>query len=200
MGCILLLLLTQTYAGLIQGTVIASVLALYERLFGGLANSFIMAIPFLTIGMLIRKYELLKKDTPVGGWCLVAFILLVIEQLGVRVLGLATDYTVSLSLLLFSTLFFIEVGRWDQRKPSPLLMKYDAIFRESSLWIYLIHVTFLRLLLVIYQQLGIENPRLITFLLISVASVLSYFFVRRFRGIYQWVMMPTFFQKGQRSR
>ncbi len=199
-GCILLLLLTQTYAGLIQGTVIASVLALYERLFGGLANSFIMAIPFLTIGMLIRKYELLKKDTPVGGWCLVAFILLVIEQLGVRVLGLATDYTVSLSLLLFSTLFFIEVGRWDKRKPSPLLMKYDAIFRESSLWIYLIHVAFLRLLLVIYQQLGIENPRLITFLLISVASVLSYFFVRRFRGIYQWVMMPTFFQKGQRSR
>ncbi len=92
------------------------------------------------------------------------------------------------------------MGRWDQRKPSPLLMKYDAIFRESSLWIYLIHVTFLRLLLVIYQQLGIENPRLITFLLISVASVLSYFFVRRFRGIYQWVMMPTFFQKGQRSR
>ncbi len=57
-GCILLLLLTQTYAGLIQGTVIASVLALYERLFGGLANSFIMAIPFLTIGMVPRRFYL----------------------------------------------------------------------------------------------------------------------------------------------
>ena len=198
--CILLLLLTETYAGLIQGTFLSSILNLYGRLFGGLANSFIMAIPFLTIGMLIRKYQLMNKLTHLGMWCFIAFVMMIIEQFWVRILELANDYTVSLSLILFTTLFFIYLVQKDQKGPIPFLTTYDSLFKQSSLWIYLIHIAFLRLLLVIYQQLGIENPRLVTFLLISVASILSYFMVRRLRGIYHCVMTPTFFQKGRRSQ
>lgn len=188
--CSLLLLVTQTYSGLISETIIGTGISLYERIFGTIANSFIMAVPFLTLGMVICRYEWMNQLKHSRCWCIVAFMAMIVEHFGTRLLGISTDYAVSLSLILFTVVFFIYLLQKDQQSQPDFLLKYSLLFQQGSLFIYLIHIAFLRLLLVIYGQLGIENPRLITFILISLASVGSYLCLQRITVVYQWLMNP----------
>lgn len=187
-----ILLLTQTYSSLVSETMIGTVIGLYERAFGTIATSFMMAIPFLTLGMAIRRYDWVKKLKYSGRWCLITFGLICIEHFTMRFIMSSADYAVSISIALFIVGFFVYLAQKDEQKQTAFLVEYSEMFQQASLFIYIIHIAFLRLLLVIYKFMGIENPRLITFLLISIFSFGSYLCVNKMKGLYQYMMNPTF--------
>lgn len=191
-GLYILLLLTQTYSGLVSGTMIGTAIGMYERIFGTIATSFMMAIPFLTLGMAIRRYEWWKKFKYSGRCSLFTFGLICIEHFTMRFFMQPTDYAVSISVALFTVQFFIYLVQKDEQTQSALLVKYSEMFQQASLFVYIIHIAFLRLLLVIYNFIGIENPRLITFFLISIFSFGSYLCVKRMKVFYQYIMNPRF--------
>lgn len=193
-------LLSQTYFGLIDETVIGALITLYERVFGAIGNSFLMTVPFIVLGMSIRRYDLIHKiryAMPLG---VIFFILMVVEHFGLRLLEVSADYGSSISLILGTLMLFIYLAQQDEMSQPMVLVKYSTVFQEASLVIYTVHILFLRLLYMVYGYFGIDNPRLLTFLILSLCSILTFILMKKTKRGYQILMNPHFIGRKQKFR
>lgn len=130
-------LMGDAYAGIFAGTAIESATGLYKAIFGAMQIGFTCSIPFLTIGMLINRLELIEKfkNKKINLLLVGAFILLLVEAFVLYKNKIPFDFNMYISLLFAGPLLFI----WTMQSKFNVSEKTSDLCKKLSLWVYVLH-------------------------------------------------------------
>ena len=134
-------------------------------------NGICFGVPFLTIGIIINKYKLNKKIQISLRKIIILFVIYAIENSFLRYFKIASEYdiTISLIILVFACIIFMLNN--NIKLPIELSIK----LRSISLGIYCSHSLFQILWTKIFILFNLDKyiiSNLISFILISVSSII----------------------------
>lgn len=159
------------YYKIIDGSIIGKIIYYYNAIFGSLRNGICFGVPFLTIGIIINKYKLNKKIQISLRKIIILFVIYAIENSFLRYFKIASEYdiTISLIILVFACIIFMLNN--NIKLPIELSIK----LRSISLGIYCSHSLFQILWTKIFILFNLDKyiiSNLISFILISVSSII----------------------------
>ncbi len=182
-GFYIFALFGDLYYGLIDNTIIGSIMNIYFSLFGEMFNSFTWGMIFIVSGIIINKYSIASKIRYRGFFTIILFIIFTIESSILKSFDIPKDNCTSISLLFLAPMLFIFVLTLDERfKNIKFVKKYSKMFKDMSLLIYLVHGMFLMILPIFYRKIGIESYpwiNLFNFILVSLGSIILSFILMK---------------------
>lgn len=123
------------YYGIFKNTIFDNLTKIYTSIFVLPQVGFTVAIPFLSMGLLINKYKLNKKFKYTGLIIIIFILLLILEVFLLNTNGIATGVDMYLSLLFIVPLILI----WAINYKKTFSEKLSNICRDYSIKIYYIH-------------------------------------------------------------
>lgn len=132
-------ILGDSYSGIINNKVIETIIYLYNYLFGTTKSGICFAIPFITIGISINKFNLKEKIKNINYLLIISFIGLTIESLLLEVYKIGTGRNIYFMLPIVGALVFI-CGLNCNIKLNSFMTK---VFGRLSLGIYCSHALFI---------------------------------------------------------
>lgn len=162
-------LMGDTYMGIIENTSLINLVDGYNFIFDCTRNGIAFAVPFLTMGVLINKYELNKKIKNQLGIVICAWVIFACEAAVVMKSGIADDYNIYISLALVVPVIFMM----SLNSKVTIKAKTSNYMREMSVWMYCFHSV---LSMIIYQvfPIQIKNSLLMFLIITAVVMILSY--------------------------
>ncbi|MBL4931154.1 acyltransferase family protein [Clostridium paridis] len=173
-------LLGDTYYGLIEGTAIQNIVNGYNSIFVHTRNGVCFGVPFLTIGILINKYNLNDKIKKSTLFIILSSVIFGIEAYLLIVNNIPIDHNMYISLALVVPFIFIgllnsKIGISERR---------SKLFRDMSLWIYCIHELVMITIMKYAPKVAMHS--VILFLVVAGISVtIAYIAVRKKSPDYQ---------------
>ena len=128
-------LMGDSYAGIFAGTIVEDMTFLYKNIFMMMQVGITCSVPFLTIGILINRLNLIEKVKKVNLLLSLGIIILLIEAFILYKTGIAVDYNMYVSLLFVGPLLFI----WTMRSNFKVSDKTSELCKKYSLLVYVLH-------------------------------------------------------------
>jgi hypothetical protein len=172
-------LIGDCYLALIKSTPFINIVNLYDSIFDNTRNGITFGVPFITIGILIKKYNLNEKIKKPSRLFILFFVIYAVEAyilINGRIIN-AYNFCFSLALLV-PVIFIVALN-----SKVTITNETSRYIREMSLWIYAFHE-------LIYIQLcnlelfGQASSPLVYFFVCGVVTVLAYTISRiRLKGM-----------------
>ena len=128
-------LMGDSYAGIFTGTVVEDMTFIYRGIFTMMQVGITCSVPFLTIGILINRLNLIEKVKKVNLLLPLGIIILLIETFILYKTGIAVDYNMYVSLLFVGPLLFI----WTMKSNFKVSDKTSELCKRYSLLVYVLH-------------------------------------------------------------
>lgn len=125
----------DSYYGLFSNTALNTAILTYKAIFVMMQVGFTASVPFLTVGILINKFNLIEKIKKVEIWVAIGTILLIIEAFILYKTKIAIDYNLYISLLILAPALFI----WALKSKRKVDNKTSNICRQLSILVYILH-------------------------------------------------------------
>ncbi len=171
--------LGDSWYGLIKNTPFVSVINGYEYFFNTTRNGITFGVPFLTLGVLINKYNVNEKVKKTLVLNIVAWMIYGIESYLIMHSQIAKDYNIYFSLALVGSALFIAA----LNSKITLNKKLSSYFREMSLWIYGLHgfLIFVCYLLNMFKE---GTSQIVVYIVVCIIStivsyIISFFTLRK---------------------
>lgn len=170
------------YYGIFKNTIFYTLTEFYTSIFILPQIGFTVAIPFLSMGLLINKYKLNEKFKHSGPIILLFVLLLIFESFLLNIKGIATGVDMYLSLLFIVPLILI----WAINHKKNIPQAFSNMCRDYSSKIYYIHQIIMYWLLTIFPYtfentvLRFAITLLVTILIIAIINnIKSNYILRR---------------------
>lgn len=160
-------LLADSYYGLLPPCKLMAMVDIYIYLFGEMGNSFIWILIFIFLGMAIKKYNLNTKMIHYKMILTIVFCLFITENYILRYIGISRDNNMSIFLLLLAPIIVMYILTLEE-KFKISFNKYNKFFKDSSLYIYLVHPLILKYIMLFSTLKKSFNM----FVIITILSVL----------------------------
>ena len=157
-------LMGDSYGGLFVGTSIEKATNTYKMIFFMMQAGIVMSVPFLTIGYLINKLNIVEKAKNNTMVCLVSGVVLLIEVFTLYKLDIALDYNLYISLIIFVPTLFIFIVKSNMRVSD----KVSEYTRRGSFLVYILHQPIM--LLMMASGLSILNNTVIKFIITIIVT------------------------------
>lgn len=125
----------DSYYGLFSNTALNTAILTYKDIFVMMQVGFTASIPFLTLGILVNKFNLIERVKKVELWVAIGTILLIIEAFILYKTEIAIDYNLYISLLILAPALFI----WALKSKGKVDNKTSNICRQLSILVYILH-------------------------------------------------------------
>lgn len=167
-------LIGDSYYGLVVGTPLEKLVDLYSSVFVYTRNGLCFGLPFLTLGVLINKYDLKNKLKHLKALTLFFAVIFASEAYVLISNNISKDNNMYISLIfLVSCLFLLSL-----RSKKVLSDRKAQLLRDMSLWIYCLHELIQFLVYGLLPQVA-ANSFLVFIMITLVVVPLSYFIVRK---------------------
>lgn len=158
----------DSYYGLFKESFLNNFIVLYKNFFVMMQVGFTASVPFLTIGILINKLNLLEKMKKTILCVIVGIILVLVEAFILYNSKIAIDYNLYFSLLIVAPALFILT----MNSKKNISNKTSNICRKLSVLIYILHQP---VMLVLMTFLPIMQNSLIKFILtLFITTIFSF--------------------------
>ncbi|ERK30892.1 acyltransferase family protein [Clostridium intestinale] len=167
-------LIGDSYYGLVVGTPLEKLVEMYSAIFVNTRNGLCFGLPFLTLGVLINKYDMKNKLKHLKALTLLSAVIFVSEAYVLISNNISRDNNMYISLMfLVSCIFLLSL-----RSKKILSDRKAKLLRDMSLWIYCLHEL---LQFLVYGLLPkVSSNSFLVFLMVTLVVVpLSYFIVRK---------------------
>lgn len=172
-GLFIIGILGDSYSGLVENSIINSIIYLYKIIFGTTKSGVCFAVPFLTIGILISKYEINNKIKHNNLLLLIGGILLIIEAFILKYYKVGVGRNIYISLLIVAPLLLIKLINSKTRIDKNI----SKLCRELSVGVYCLHGMIIIIVNKFFSltRINCSNENLIKFCIVSYCSIiLSY--------------------------
>lgn len=167
-------LIGDSYYGLVVGTPLEKLVEMYSAVFVYTRNGLCFGLPFLTLGVLINKYDMKNKLKHLKALTLFFAVIFASEAYVLISNNISKDNNMYISLMfLVSCIFLLSL-----RSKKILSDRKAKLLRDMSLWIYCLHEL---LQFLVYGLLPkVSSNSFLVFLMVTLVVVpLSYFIVRK---------------------
>ncbi|WP_326513411.1 acyltransferase family protein [Clostridium intestinale] len=167
-------LIGDSYYGLVVGTPLENLVEMYSAVFVYTRNGLCFGLPFLTLGVLISKYDMKNKLKHLKALTLFSAVIFASEAYVLISNNISRDNNMYISLIfLVSCIFLLSL-----RSKKVLSDRKAKLLRDMSLWIYCLHEL---LQFLVYGLLPkVSSNSFLVFLMVTLVVVpLSYFIVRK---------------------
>lgn len=167
-------LIGDSYYGLVVGTPLENLVEMYSAVFVYTRNGLCFGLPFLTLGVLINKYDMKNKLKHLKALTLLSAVIFASEAYVLISNNISKDNNMYISLMfLVSCIFLLSL-----RSKKILSDRKSKLLRDMSLWIYCLHEL---LQFLVYGLLPkVSSNSFLVFLMVTLVVVpLSYFIVRK---------------------
>lgn len=162
----------DSYYGLVCNTPLYYIIRVYNIIWGTTRNGICFAMPFLMIGILLNKYNLVNKCKEIKVYIIPSFLILSIEVFLLETITVTRGHNMYISLLIVAPIVFISSLNSKIR----ISIEWSQMFRDMSLAIYCCHYVFIIMFDEICSRFGIvENYYfgIVKFMLVLVLSIIS---------------------------
>jgi len=128
-------LMGDSYQNLIINTPLMKIVDIYNVVFDLTRNGFCIGVPFITIGVVINKFNLSEKVKNIEILILIFSVLYGLEAYLVISNGIFRDTNIYISLVFIVPLIFI----WAMKSKIEISQRKSSLFREMSIWVYGLH-------------------------------------------------------------
>lgn len=177
-GLYIIGLLGSSYEGVFKNNLKDFLINSYCLIFENTRNGFLFGAIFITIGILIKEYNLnskLEKRKNII-FILIMFIVLFIETYSLRKFFGVVAFDMLISLVFLAPLIFILTLNTNQFKR----IENTKVFRNLSFWIYCVHGLFIPISNRIFNVNEINN-----FIFVLGSSIISYFIFEKIKIIFK---------------
>ena len=167
-------LIGDSYYGLVVGTPLEKLVEMYSAVFVYTRNGLCFGLPFLTLGVLISKYDMKNKLKYLKALTVLSAVIFASEAYVLISNNISRDNNMYISLMfLVSCIFLLSL-----RSKKVLSDRKAKLLRDMSLWIYCLHEL---LQFLVYGLLPkVSSNSFLVFLMVTLVVVpLSYFIVRK---------------------
>lgn len=175
-------LLGDSYKGLVNINIVNIIINLYNIVFGTTKSGICFSLPFLTVGVIIRKYNVHVKNKFLNLFLISTTIMFFAEGFRLNYINIETARNVYCTSIVIVPLIFIRLLQ------SNKVINYDTskLLRNLSLGIYYSHVLFIMIINRIYVFNNLEYFNIIRFLFVSIGSIsFSYFLYKNKNSIFK---------------
>lgn len=167
-------LIGDSYYGLIVGTPLENIVDIYSNIFVNTRNGLCFGVPFITIGILINKYNLSDKIKSLKILTLLFSVVFAFEGCMLIIKGIPKDNNMYISLLfLVPCIFLLSL-----KSKKVLTERKSKLLRDMSLWIYCLHELIQGMIYTFFP--GITRNSLFTFIVVTTLVIpISYIIVRK---------------------
>lgn len=156
----------DSYYGIFSNTIIGTATDIYRNIFIMMQVGVTASVPFLTLGILVNKFNILEKIKKPEAWIIVGSLLLLIETFILYKKEIALDYNLYISLLILAPALFI----WTMNSKKKVSERISILCRKLSILVYIVHQPIAILLVVLIPYLG--NNSVLKFLLTLVLAII----------------------------
>ena len=167
-------LIGDSYYGLVVGTPLEKLVEMYSAVFVYTRNGLCFGLPFLTLGVLISKYDMKNKLKYLKALTVLSAVIFASEAYVLISNNISRDNNMYISLMfLVFCIFLLSL-----RSKKVLSDRKAKLLRDMSLWIYCLHEL---LQFLVYGLLPkVSSNSFLVFLMVTLVVVpLSYFIVRK---------------------
>ena len=162
-------LMGDSYYGLIVNTPLINIVNGYNVIFDNTRNGITFGIPFITLGVLINKYNLNERIKKPGMLLILFSIVFIIEAYILMHTGISKDYNIYFSAALVVPIMLIMA----LNSKIKISDKMSSYMREMSLWIYVFHTLIISIINIILGR-PLENSILMYLLVCVLVTVLAF--------------------------
>lgn len=182
---LLVCIVGDSYSGIVNIKLVNKFISLYEIIFGTTKVGICFAVPFLTIGILIKKYNVNINKKILNIILMIAGIMFFSEGIILKYNNINTARNIYFTSVLIVTIVFIRLLKSDK------VIKYSTskLLRSLSLGIYCSHALFIMIFNKIYTTDKLEGFYIIRFLFVSISSIIFSYFLYKHKDSILKVLM-----------
>ncbi len=159
----------DSYYGIFSNTIIGTATDIYRNIFIMMQVGVTASVPFLTLGILLNKFDMVEKIKKPEIWIIIGGVLLLIEAFVLYKKEIALDYNLYISLLIVAPTIFI----WTVKSKIKISEKSSILCRKLSVLVYITHQPIALLLGILIPYL-IGNSVLRFLLTLILTVIFSY--------------------------